>query len=123
LLKEQIPLFTLALNLAGCGDKLATEAVAEALKSAPGISTDPERCERDTLLTLTAVRDSLHPELHADDPLAWWSESVRPFLQPSSLQLVGKIYGEVIKAAERHLPSNQSDILSKRLRPFTELTV
>jgi hypothetical protein len=120
-LKEQIPLFTLALNLACCGDKLAAEAVAEALKSDPGISTDPERCERDTLLTLTAVRDSLHPELHADDPLAWWSESVRPFLQPSSLQLVGKIYGEVIKVAERHLPSNQSDILSKRLRPFIEL--
>jgi hypothetical protein len=121
LLKEQIPLFTLALNLACCGDKLAAEAVAEALKSDPGISTDPERCERDTLLTLTAVRDSLHPELHADDPLAWWSESVRPFLQPTSLQLVGKIYGEVIKAAERHLPSTQSDILSKRLRPFIEL--
>jgi hypothetical protein len=122
-LKEQIPLFTLALNLAHCGDKLATEAVAEALKSDPGISTDPERCQRDTLLTLTAVRDSLRPELQADDPLAWWSESVRPFLQPSSLQLVGKIYGEVIKAAQRQLPSNQSDILSQRLRPFIELAV
>jgi hypothetical protein len=72
---------------------------------------------------LTAVRDSLRPELQADDPLAWWSESVRPFLQPSSLQLVGKIYGEVIKAAQRQLPPNQSDILSQRLRPFIELAV